>query len=233
MLVDLHAHTKGISPCCRADAENVIKTARQHGLDGLAIANHYVSTYFMPDSYDGWIEKYIAEWELCQKLGEKYSVKIFNAIEVTMDSSPNIHMLIYGASSAFLRNNPMLCEKSLAELFSICQANGCCLIQAHPFRNGATVQDTSLLHGLEINCHPKYKNSYADDVLSIAKKHRLAVTVGCDYHADTPRVKAGTFLPDGINDDKALASLLLNASVFELQIQEPLTDKVSIVTYVR
>ncbi len=225
MLIDLHAHTKGISWCCKEEAEEIIKTAVSCGYDGLAISNHYADFYYNDENYDDWIEKYIAEWSLCEELGKKYNIKIFKAIEVTMCYDDRVHILIYGADDEFLRKHPKLCRNSLSELFTICNENDCALIQAHPFRNGSTIQDVNFLHGLEINCHPAYLESRADEILRKAEENGLAVTVGCDYHADSYRPCGGTYIPNEIKADKELASYILTSKEFELKIHEPNTEK--------
>lgn len=221
MLVDLHAHSKGISSCCKIGADKVVDTAKEYGFGGLAIANHYVSSYFTGETYHDWIEKYIAEWRLFEALGQEKGLQIFKAIEVTLEQDPRLHMLIYGADEAFLRNYPLLCDKTLPELYELCEGNGCALVQGHPFRGGATVQDTNFLHGVEINCHPNYKNSFADQLLQRAKSARLSVTVGCDYHADTYRPRGGMLLPDTVKTDRDLVQYILHAKTFHLQIHEP------------
>lgn len=226
MFVDLHAHTGGISTCCKVGADKILETAKEYGFDGLAIANHYVRNYFTGETYGSWIEKYIAEWNLCMELGKEYGLRIFKAVEVTMEYDKRLHMLIYGADEAFLRNNPFLCDKSLAELYGICKENGCALIQAHPFRYGATVQDSNFLDGIEINCHPNYQISYADRVMEIAQKKNLIITVGCDYHADNYRPRGGVFLPEELKDEKDLANYLLTAEEFHFQVHEPQDDRI-------
>ncbi len=233
MLIDLHAHTSAISYCCKMDAENVIKTAKEHGFDGLAIANHYMNPYFTADTHRDFIERYIAEWSACVEIGKQYGIKIFKAVEVTMAHDPLLHMLIYGADEAFLRDNLFLCDLSLEELYALCERYGYTLIQGHPFRGGETIQNTNFLHGLEVNCHPLYQNSYADIILQEAAKKGLAVTVGCDYHADTYRPDGGTVLPDSIESDADLAWHLRSAKSFELQIHEPLDGKIYRTVYTR
>ena len=37
MLIDLHAHSSGISKCCRIDAEEVVREAVRIGLDGICL----------------------------------------------------------------------------------------------------------------------------------------------------------------------------------------------------
>lgn len=226
MFIDMHAHTGKISICCQAGRDEILKTAKEVGFDAVVITNHYTAPYFTEDSHKAWIEKYIKEWDLCRKAGENIGIKVFCGIEVTFEKDFKVHFLIYGADEAFLRNNLFLCYKTQEELFRLCEENGCVLVQAHPFRNGSSVMDTSLLHGIEINCHPKYKNSYAEDLIKIAAENNLLLTVGCDYHADTYRPLGGMFLPDSIKTDKELADFIKLKNPTKLQIQEPLDKSI-------
>ncbi len=41
MLLELHAHTSGISTCCRAPAPDIVAVAKDIGLDGIVLTNHY------------------------------------------------------------------------------------------------------------------------------------------------------------------------------------------------
>ncbi len=221
MLVDLHGHTGAISRCCRIGAEENVLRAREAGFDGMVITNHYDAGYFNEESYNAWLEGYITEWAHCRALGKQHGVRIFCGVEVNSALVPNLHLLIYGADEAFLRKYPRLCNRTTEELYRICKENGCALIQAHPFRHRVGVQDTAFLDGLEINCHPSYGNSYCADVLAAAQAKHLAVTAGCDYHADSYRSKGGTFLPNEIQTEQELAQYLLKADQFHLQVQEP------------
>ncbi len=223
MLIDLHAHTSGISRCCRANAEEVIDTAGKHGFDGIALTNHYTKAYYTEESYHGWIERYIEEWHLCRELGDKSGLRVFCGIEITQESDPRVHILVYGCDESFLRTHHKLCDMSLQELYTLCHQHGCAVVQAHPFRAGATVQNTAYLDGVEINCHPLYKNTYASDVEKAAREANIALLCGCDYHKDTYRPHGGVFLPDDIVTDKDLADYILNSKTFSLQIHE-ITD---------
>ncbi len=233
MWIDLHGHTGGISKCCKISAEDNIALAKKEGFKGMAITNHYVSTYFDSESYAAWIEDYISEWNKCKRLGEKQGLQIFCGVEVTMDWDPRVHMLIYGADEDFLRNNPLLCERSLQELYEICKSNGCALVQAHPFRGDVGILNTDFLDGIEVNCHPIYKNSFTNEIFSAANKAGIAVTVGCDYHADTYRPIAGMILPDSIVTDRDLADFIKTANVFEVLIHDISSDEVYTTEYVR
>ncbi len=233
MLIDLHTHTSGISRCCKISAEDNILLAKELGFDGLAITNHYASYYFDEASYDDWIEKYIAEWAICRELGKRHSMRIFSGVEVTLEEDPRLHILLYGADEAFLRENRRLCDRPLAELYALCRAKGIAVVQAHPFRNGTTIQNTALLDGIEINCHPAYQNCYSGEILQAARAAGLAVTVGCDYHADSYRPLGGMFLPESVTDERALARYIRENDRFHLQIHSPTTEQVFETTYTR
>lgn len=62
MLTDLHAHSSGISKCCRIPYNEVIQTALQNGIDAIVLTNHYQSSYIGEDGLDGFVERYIDEY---------------------------------------------------------------------------------------------------------------------------------------------------------------------------
>ena len=45
MLIDLHAHSSGISRCCKIPAPKVLEISRDLGLDGIVLTNHYQKSY--------------------------------------------------------------------------------------------------------------------------------------------------------------------------------------------
>lgn len=226
MFIDMHVHTGGISNCCKVDYRKTMEIARQIGYDAVVITNHYTKSYFTEDNYDEWIERYIKEFYNCYHYGKEIGIKAFFGIEVTFEEEPRIHFLIYGADEQFLRDNKYLCNKSQKELYRLCHENNCILVQAHPFRAGASVMDTDFLDGIEINCHPLYGNSYSDEILNIANSNNIAVTVGCDYHADTYRPKGGMFLPDYIDSNKKLADYIIKKEAVKVQIHEPIDESI-------
>ncbi len=233
MLIDMHTHTRAISHCCRVYAEKAFERAIENGFDALVITNHYTNAYFFPEEHEAWIEKYIEEWNACRELGKKMGIKVFCGIEVTMECAPMVHMLIYGADEDFLRNHKFLCEMSHEELYKLCKSYGYALVQAHPFRRGGNAWSTEFLDGVEINCHPLYKTSSAKEVIEVADSAGLALTCGCDYHADTYRPKGGMIIPDSISSDMELAQYILNEKKFTLKVHEPENNEIYILEYNR
>ena len=233
MLIDLHAHTSGISKCCRYTASKVLESAYEAGIDGIVLTNHYQKSYIDDDKINSFIDKYIEEFYFTQALGEQSGVKVFGGIEVTMELYPNVHMLIYGVNTDFLKSHPLIFDYTQKDLYTAVKDNNGVLIQAHPFRNGTTVLDTDFLDGIEINCHPLYNNSYSQEILNIADENRLVVTCGGDFHADTYRPKCGMYLPDSIVNSCEVGKYIENAKKVSLCIHEPNTTLCKKIDYYR
>ena len=223
MKLDLHAHSSGISHCCRIPAETVLSFAKNIGLDGIVLTNHYTKYYLKDNDALAFAKAYIAEYEYTKRLGDAMGLKVFFGVEVTWEKSPSVHILIYGVSPDFVLMHPELYDYSQEKLYAVVKEAGGAMIQAHPFRNGTTVLDTAYLDGVEINCHPLYRESCAERLIGIAHDLELIVTCAGDFHADTYRPISATVLPDNITENAQIAEFLLTAESIELIIHEPLT----------
>lgn len=222
MLIDMHAHSSGISRCCRSPYDTIMKIAMENGMDGIVLSNHYEAGYVKEDGPAGLAERYVNEFLAAEAYGREIGCRVFFGIEVTMVRYPKVHMLVYGVSTDFLKENPCLYDMTQEELYRLVKANGGTLVQAHPFRGGTTVLDPAFLDGIEINCHPIYGKSFAEELIAIAKEHHLYLTSGGDFHDDTAyRAKCGMYLPDDIKDQFDLCRYLQAPGVKALCIQEP------------
>ena len=221
MLIDLHAHTSGISTCCHISAPEVVEITKNIEIDGIVLTNHYKKEYVVNGEIKSFVEAYIKEYHYTKKCAEDIGLKCFFGIELTMVNYPGVDMLIYGVGEDFLRFYPELYDLSQEELYRIVKKENGILIQAHPFRNGTTVLNADFLDGIEINCHPLYNNSYSQEIFNNANKNNLAVTCGGDFHADTYRPKCGMYLPDDIADGYELSEYIKNAKKVSLHIHEP------------
>ncbi len=223
MFFDLHAHSSGISPCCRMTAGEVIATARDAGYDGIVLTNHYQKSYLRGASPEDFAKRYLAEYEEARKIGQTLGVQVWFGIEVTMEAHGGVHMLLYGVDAAFLTATPTLYEMTQEELYSAVHGVGGVLVQAHPMRGGRNVLlDPVYLDGVEANCHKVYPDGVHYEALSaFAAENGLMMTCGCDYHADAPRPHGGTVLPDDLSDSAALARYLYATDHITLRLEEP------------
>ncbi len=220
MLIDLHAHSSGISKCCRIPYAEVLDRAAAAGLDGIVLTNHYQNSYVCDGKLMEFVENYIAEYEAAAACGAEKGIHVFFGIEVTMELYRNVHMLIYGVDPVFLRTCPTVFDCTEEALYALVKAHGGVLVQAHPFRNGTTVLDPAYLDGIEINCHPKYKTTEKERLTAIAAEHGLLLTCGGDYHADTYRPICGTYVPDTVTDGISLGRFLAETNRIRLRIHE-------------
>lgn len=214
MLIDMHAHTSGVSHCCVLDPESIVSVAKETGLDGIVLTNHYAENYVT-------VEKYIDEYHITKEAGEKIGLKVFFGIEVTVNWNPRIHLLVYGVPTEFLEEHPALYAMTQEELYALVHENGGVLVQAHPYRGGTTVLDTRYLDGVEANCHPLYDATHSERLYQVAKDAGIMLTCGGDYHGDTPyRAHCGMYLPDSLTTIQEIAEYIATADTAHLEVHE-------------
>ena len=221
MLIDMHAHSSGISRCCLIDAKAVVEEAVKVGLDGIVLTNHYVEYYTKNKDYLGLANRYVEEFYYAKKCGDEIGCKVFFGIEVTMEVEGFPHFLIYGVNPQFILEHPQIVFYSQEKLYKAVKSAGGVLVQAHPFRkNENKLLDLDLLDGVEINCHPLYEGTHLDKLKKIAESKNFLLTCGGDYHADTHRVKCGMYLPDWLQNGVDVGSYLLQTKECRLCVQE-------------
>ena len=224
MLIDLHAHSSGISHCCRIPYDEVIRTAKEVGLDGIVLTNHYPKYYVTDGDYAAFARRYTKEFRLTKAYGDSVGMKVFFGAEVTMERYGGAHLLLYAISESFIEENPTLFDWTMEEMYSRVKAIGGTLVQAHPYRKVKNLLPTEYLDGVEVNCHPLYGKSDFADMVEIATENHLILTCGGDYHADTYRPKCGVYLPDTLADSIELGRYLVEAPSLTLCVHEPNTE---------
>ncbi len=217
---DLHCHTSGISRCCRLNSEEILSKAKEVGYDGIVLTNHYTQGYLDGRDYSVFAEEYIAEYEKAKAQGEKIGVEVIFGVELTYEISPKIHILLYGATPDFIRQNREMYLLDSRALYELCHKNGICVIHAHPFRGGTQPLPYTDCDGYEINCHPLYGNTNSKEIIQMQKERGFIVTCGCDFHGDTYRSEGGTYIPDDVKDEGDLAKFLLTAKEIHMRVNE-------------
>lgn len=222
MLVDMHAHSSGISTCCRIPYDTVIERARETGVEGIVLTNHYVSSYVTDDKYEEFAERYLEEYQKAKEYGDSVGAKVFFGVEVTVEWDKNVHLLVYGVPHSFVTDHPRMCFYPLETLYRTVHEYGGILVQAHPYRRQPRLQDLNYLDGVEISCHPNHGSSCSDEVKKIAETNGKLLTCGGDYHSDANyRPLCGVFVPEEISDDVALKDWLISQPSLTLRVHEP------------
>jgi len=232
-LFDLHAHTSGISTCCRAPAPGIVKEASDTGIDGIVLTNHYQRQN--AGDHADYAKRYTDEYYYTKTCGEAVGCSVFYGMEVTMEQHGGAHILLYGVEPSFTLAHPCLFALPLETLYAMVKEEGGAVVQAHPFRNSKnTLQDLTFLDGMEASSHPLYDGTHIARLTELGHLHGKILTSGGDYHADTPyRPHCGVYLPDSVTDTASLAQFLLTTDCVDLRIQEPHAPESLLVTYSR
>lgn len=221
MLIDMHAHSSGISACCRIPAPDVIRAAADSGIDGIILTNHYHKPYVTDGDYDSFARRYVNEYLYAKSCGDAAGYPVHFGIEISMEKYGRAHLLVYGVKTDFVLECPMLFDCTQSELYHLVREVGGALIQAHPMRGGKNVLlDPAFLDGVEINSHPLYDCTHLDELTAFAHEHGLILTSGGDFHADSHRPHCGAYLPDAL-DFSQLGGYLRETESIELCCQEP------------
>ena len=221
MLIDMHVHSSGISKCCKIPYDEAIRRARDGGIDGIVLTNHYFDGYVSDGDFDAIAKRYVEEYYAAKAYGDRIGYPVFFGIELSYNAMEDAHIPIYGVSPDFVLKHPLLFDYSPEKLHGLVQAEGGILVQAHALRQGSTVRDLRYLDGIEMNCHPHYEGPFYERLAPVARENRKFVTCGSDYHGDVPfRPYCGVLFPDGTDSMEKMVSYLRNAEEICLRLSE-------------
>ena len=116
MLIDMHAHTSGISECCLGDAETILKVAKENGIDGIVLTNHYQRSYVRNGDVDELAKRYTKEYRMTKRLGDEIGVTVIYGMEVTMHRHDDSHLLVYGLPESFTEEFPEVYDMTQEEI---------------------------------------------------------------------------------------------------------------------
>ncbi len=189
---DLHVHSR-YSGDNDSDPEDIIETAIESGLDGLAFTEHY--------SYEA--SEYIIH------LQEKYQkwITILRGVEF---SSRQGHCLVFGV------NTDKSIEKNadIEHVLEIVDAVGGIVIPAHPYRGMESIGDRIFkLSKLSVIEGYNGCNIHTFNLLSIEAASKLGIcfTGGSDAHLPTDVGSCYTLFREPANDEN-IVSLLKNGN---------------------
>ena len=226
MLIDCHAHTPKVSPCCKGTVEGIILETKNKGIDGIILTNHYSGDYIGPskryaDSKE-MAQDHINEYKKVKALGEERNFGVLFGVEISMTLYKYVHLLVYGVDEDFLFNNLDMYDYTQERLYKAVKEAGGVLVQAHPLRAERNLLlDPNFLDGIEINSHLLYEGTHYEELSEFARKNRLILTSGGDYHVDAERPHCGMHLPKSIKNTKDFAKYLCTTDSVHLLMQEP------------
>ena len=149
---ELHCHSKDVSACARVDVETIVKKYTEGGYTSLVLTNHlstYTYDHVHASDWNDFIDKFVYGYKKLKEYAEG-KLNILLGMELRFRNSPNDY-LVLGPDEKFLRENPMILDMNVWEFHKLCQEHGYLLIQAHPFRNGMTVNAPWDIDGVSVS----------------------------------------------------------------------------------
>ena len=179
--IELHAHSKPVSPCSEIPPEQLIKVYKDLGFDAIALTNHLI-IYNKDQNREEYLKSYIYDYEKSLELGERAGIKVLFGTEIRFTENNNDY-LIYGIDKVMLGEIYDLLPYGIENFRKNYPLDKSVFIQAHPFRNGIELVDPELLDGIEVyNLHPGHNSRVAVASAYAKENGKDIVTIGTDYH---------------------------------------------------
>lgn len=185
MLIDLHCHTKVLSPCSALTPEALIRAARGRRLDGVCITEH--------DAL--WPAADIAA------LAREMQFLVLSGMEVTTDVG---HVLVFGVS----RHDPGMAV--LSQLHRMVRAEGGLMYLAHPSRRYGSLPPDDLASVFDsVEVHNGTEGMLQNDnAARLARQLPLPGVGGSDAHSVREVGICATEFADSITDEDAFLDTL-------------------------
>jgi predicted metal-dependent phosphoesterase TrpH len=185
VLIDLHCHTKVLSPCSALTPEALVRAARTRGLDGVCITEH--------DAL--WAADEIA------RVAEEMEFLVLRGMEVTTDVG---HVLVFGLE----RHRAEMA--TLSELHGIVRREGGLMYLAHPSRRyGSLPPDdlSAVFDSVEVQngTEGMLQN---DNAAGLARGLRLPGIGGSDAHSVREVGVCATEFSAPVSDDASFVAAL-------------------------
>ena len=207
-LFEMHTHTKEVSTCAVAYAEDLIESYKNSDYKGFVLTNHLNPSTFERvglehADWDKKIDHFMKGFNAVKKAaGDRFTVLL--GFEINFYNTSNDY-LVYGATEEFLRSHGDLMAMGSKKFSKLCREEGLLFIQAHPFRRGMKVTDWNILDGYEVfNGNPRHNSN--NDIAEIwAKKHNKTIVVsGSDFHEIGDACAGGVYFKNPINNNDDL-----------------------------
>ena len=180
--IELHAHSKPVSPCSEVTPKELIDTYKAHNYDALVLTNHFIRYLFDGLSKEEAIEYYLKDFKEAYEYGKSVGIKVFLGVEYRFDENSNDY-IIYGADKELVTRLFDCFDMGVEKFRKEISLPDSVFVQAHPLRKNCQLCDTDLLDGIEtLNLHPGH-NSQVGRAVRIADRANLTVkTIGSDFH---------------------------------------------------
>lgn len=195
--IELHVHSKEISPCGRLSVDEITTLYKDAGYDAIVLTNHFgpnVAEYHRLRGCTDFHKAYFDCIDEAVETGRKKGLLVLPGCELRFNINENDY-LVYGMTPEQCRDFQAIFAMTPKEFSGFARENGILFYQAHPFRNGMTIVNPEYLFGVEVwNSHPRHdgRNEIA---AAWAEKHHLHKIGGSDCH-ELPDVGTSAIVTD-------------------------------------
>ena len=216
---EMHLHSKYVSGCSTADAEEIVRQYLDYGYSTVVVTDHLSegSLRSMIDTEDlsERIEFFLSGYRTVKEVaGDRLNILL--GCEIRFPHTGGTDYLIYGADEAFFRNNPDMYRHDRWWTCALVHNNGFMIFQAHPFRCGMMLCEPHIIDGIEVfNGHPG-QNSHNRIAEEWQKEYPHLIGIsGGDHHDFCHRPDAGILTDAPITSNAQLMEVL-RGGAFEL-----------------
>lgn len=207
---ELHCHTAETSKCASAKAEDVIKTYKEKGYDGVVITDHYSAHTFFGKHFfspQKSIDTFLKGYNEAKKYADE-NFTVLLGMELRYYATIN-DFLVFGITEDFLKNSGNLLAKSLKNFFKLADSYAYLVIEAHPCRIFRHRADIRYIHGCEIYNGKGTKDKENAKAEKWAKESKFSIcTSGSDFHSVTHTDFGGIETDEQIKTNEDLLRIL-------------------------
>lgn len=180
--IEMHAHTKPVSPCSEIPPAELVRRYIDQGFNAVVITNHFNLDYLLGLPKEDALDYYLSAYEETVKAAENTGLQILLGTEIRFNEHSN-EFLIYGVDRQILSECYDYLEKGLTSYRTEAALPNSVLIQAHPYRDRNVPREPELTDGIEVfNMHPGHNSRVAQAAKLAASLPGCVKTVGTDFH---------------------------------------------------
>lgn len=182
---ETHLHTKEGSACSSCPASAYVPQFKRLGYAGIIVTDHFFNGNCTVPRWLSWEDKvnqFFLGYENAKKVGDEIGLQVFFGWEST-----NVFddYLVYGLDKAWLLAHPQVVDWDPVQLFEAVDAEGGCVVHAHPFREQFFITEIRLypecIHAVEVS-NGANEIDFDRRALSYAQAFDLPMTSGADLH---------------------------------------------------
>ena len=220
---EIHAHTKEVSSCGHVPAAEAVRMYRESGYQGIVFTDHFNEEYFRRlgnISWGGMIDRYLEGYRAAVREGKKQDMDILWGLELRFTENDNDY-LVYGLDEPSLKAMEYIHRSTIADFMALIERREDVLVfQAHPFREGCTLAEPLVVHGLEVhNGNPRHDSSN-HLAAQVARDEGLLIISGSDFHRPGDLATGGIKLPRRVRTMEEFISQVRNLGWDSLIVEE-------------